>query len=275
LENDMLHLESPRWRPTFVLCGWCGVAGVAVTLTMVDPIAAAPRPFSAPGGPQAATASAQPSSAPAAEARPDFSGAWTYNADLSDSPDRVGFGSTDSGSGSSGGGAGGYGGGGGGGGYGGGGMGRGGFGGMGRGGGMRGGGMGGGQSQLSPEDRAKMLEVVAEVRNPSPSLTMTQNKDTLAITDAQGVTRTYRTNGKKDKQKFDAGTVDSKTTWDGSRLVTEYDLAGGRKVTYTYSLVSPTRQLLIEQSLQGGRSGSSATPGVIKRVYDAVAAKSE
>ena len=109
----------------------------------------------------------------------------------------------------------------------------------------------------------------------APSLTMTQDKDTLVITDAQGVRRTFRTNGKKDKQKFDAGTVSSKTTWDGARLVTEYDLADGRKVTYTYSLVSTTRQLLIEESLQDGRSGSSATPTVIKRVYDPAAAKSE
>ena len=46
-------------------------------------------------------------------------------------------------------------------------------------------------------------------------------------------------------------------------------------MTYTYSLVSTTRQLLIEESLQGGRSGSSATPTVIKRVYDPIAAKSE
>src|SRR5580704_3678268 len=98
-ENLMLHLDSARWHPTVVLCGWCGVAGMALMLTMVDPMAAAaPRPFSALGGLQAATASAQPSSAPAAEAKPDFSGAWTYKADLSDSPDRVGFGLTESGS---------------------------------------------------------------------------------------------------------------------------------------------------------------------------------
>ena len=34
----------------------------------------------------------------------------------------------------------------------------------------------------------------------------------IAITDAHGLMRTFRTNGKKDKQKFDAGTVDSKTS---------------------------------------------------------------
>jgi hypothetical protein len=131
--------------------------------------------------------------------------------------------------------------------------------------------MGGGQGgQLSTDDRLKIEELVDEVRNPSPSLTIVQTNATVVVTDSEGHSRTFRTNGKKDKQQLEAVTVDTKTKWDGARLVTEYDLPGGRKLTYAFSLVSNTGQLLIEETLAGGRPGAS--PTVIKRVYDPVVA---
>ena len=135
--------------------------------------------------------------------------------------------------------------------------------------------MGGGQgSQLSTDDRLKIEELVDEVRDPSPSLTITQTSATVAITDSHARTRTFRTNGKKDKQQLDdVVTVNSKTKWEGPKLVTEYDLPGSRKLTYAYSLMPDTHQLLIEETLEGG-SGSGKNPTVIKRVYDPAAAKS-
>jgi len=253
VEKHVHHLERGQWRGA----RWA-ITGLAIVLT---------------GLALSAQAQSGGGTPPATSDKPDFSGSWTFNSDLSDHPEQVSFGLEGNGSTVGGGGGGGDGGTGGRGGFGG--MGRGGFGGMGRGGGMGGGGIRGSQGgQLSTDDRLKIEELADEVRDPSPSLTITQTNATVAVTDSQARTRTFRTNGKKDKQQLEAVTVNSKTKWDGPKLVTEYDLPGSRKLTYTYSLMPNTHQLLIEETLEGGRSGSGKNPTVIKRVYDPAAAKS-
>lgn len=137
-----------------------------------------------------------------------------------------------------------------------------------------GGGSGGGGSnppaQGNQEDRDKVQQLTGEVKNPSASLTISQSADSLAITDALGRTRFFQTTGVTDKHQLDAGVVQSTSKWNGPQLVTTYDLGGGRKLIYTYSLVATTKQLLVQVKLDGGRSepagGGTAMP--IKQVYD-------
>jgi len=221
----------------------------------------------------AATARAQSSpgdrQSPSAE-KPNFTGSWVLNTELSDTTPQVGFGGAPDTSGNErrGGGrrGGGVGGGiGGGGGFGG----RGGF-----GGGYGGGGAAGRKRvQDTPEQREKIAALTDEVRYPSSTLLISHSDTSLAMTDAKDRTRLFEINGNKDTHQLGSGTVDSKTRWDGNKLVTEYDLGSGRKLRYTYSIVQNTKQLLEQVVFDGGqdRSGRAAQP--IKRVYDLAPAR--
>ena len=191
---------------------------------------------------------------PAAAERPNFSGDWTLNRELSDEPQptrnaddrRVPDGRR-------GGGSGGFGG-------------RGGY---GRHGGY-GGGYGGGRgsNQESADDRARIQEAIADARSPSPSLTISHSGASIAITDARGRTRFFQTTGAKDKHQFDAGTVDSTTSWNGDQLVTQYDFGAGRRLTFTYSLLPTTRQLVVRIRIDGAGQYGARGPTMLKYVYD-------
>ena len=176
----------------------------------------------------------RPSSPPP---RPNFSGEWTLNRELSDDiappADDARGGEYPRGNGRRGG-FGGYGGG------------RGGF------GGYRG---RPGPSPEAPDDRARIQEVIRDARSPSPSLTISHSPANIAITDARGRTRFFQTTGAKDKHQFDAGTIDSTTAWNGEQLVTEYDLGNGRRLTCTYTLASGGRQLVVRVRVDGGGYG--------------------
>jgi len=155
---------------------------------------------------------------------------------------------------------------------------RGGFGGHGGRGGYGGrGGFGGGHRGAPPEaaaaDRARILEAVGDARSPSPSLSISHSPANVAITDARGRTRFFQTNGAKDKHQLEAGTIDSTTSWNGDLLVTQYDLGGGRRLTYTYSLLAETKQLVVRVHVdRAGQSGGHGGPNT-KYVYDAVRRK--
>jgi len=181
--------------------------------------------------------------------RPNFSGEWTLNRELSDEPRR------DDGQGDDrrgGGRRGGYGG-------------RGGFG--------RGGGFGGRYGGARPAgdqgaaDRATIQTAIDEARSPSPSLTISHSAANIAITDAKDRTRFFQTSGAKDKHQLGEATIDSTTSWTGGDLVIQYDLGNGRHLTYTYSLAPATKQLVVRVRIDGSQYGSRG-PSTIKYVYD-------
>jgi hypothetical protein len=124
--------------------------------------------------------------------------------------------------------------------------------------------------QDSAENQERIRELAEEVKYPSESLHISQSDTDLTITEANEHTRVFQTNGKKDTHQLDGGSVTSKTAWDGQKLTTEYDLGSGRKLRYTYSIVSTTKQLLEQVSFDGGQtSARGQAAAVIKRVYDA------
>jgi hypothetical protein len=197
---------------------------------------------------------AQPRSTSAA-GRPNFSGEWILNRELSDAPqpgaDRAA--DTDRS--------------------------RGGFGGVGgRGGFGRRGGFGGGYGRgrggtsQSTDERAAVDEAIDEARSPSPSLLVSHSADNIAITDARGRTRFFQTSGAKDKHQLAASTLDSTTSWAGDDLVIQYQLGTRRRLIYTYTLVPENRQLVVRVRVDGGTqySGHATT---VKYVYDAARAK--
>jgi hypothetical protein len=185
--------------------------------------------------------------------KPNFSGEWTLNRELSDAPspaddERAGDYRRENGR--RGGGFGGFG--------------RGGFGGYRR---------PHGPVQDAPDDRAKALDAIRDARSPSPSLTISHSAVNIAITDTRGRTRFFQTTGAVDKHQFDSGTLDSTTSWSGDQLVVQYDLGGSGRLTYTYALAAGSRQLVVRVRFDGGPSFASRGARTIKYVYDSARPK--
>ena len=192
-----------------------------------------------------------PAQSPAA-GKPNFSGVWILNRDLSDMPSPPGIAADSSGRSDQDGRAGG--------------MGRGGFDGVtgrGRSGGSPNDGYRGeryGQTTNRPDGRSANDDLTSDLRNPSSSLTISHADPALTITDAGDRTRLFQTNGQKDPHQIGAATILSTTKWDGDRLVTDYDLGNGRKIRIIYALIPNARQLLEQVTFPNGQT--------IKRVYD-------
>jgi hypothetical protein len=192
-----------------------------------------------------------------AQGRPDLSGEWTLNRDLSEFPKEVGFdpnwgdsasGNTQGGTARSGGG--------------------------GRGGG-RGGGGGGGSLRVPPagghfqseEDVKKMRELVQEVKEPPVQITISRTDTTVSLADPRGRTRRFNTNGKEDTIQLDAGPIGAVTKWDGAELLIRYRVDKDQDLVYRYGRVPGNDRLQVRvQFLDHGRGA------VITRVYDPVPA---
>ena len=117
-----------------------------------------------------------------------------------------------------------------------------------------------GPAASSTDRRVTIEELTSDLRNPSASLTISHADPVLAVTDARDRTRLFQTTAQNDPHQVGAATVLSTTKWDGDRLVTEYDLGNGRKIRTIYSLVAGTRQLLEQVTFANGQT--------MKRVYD-------
>jgi hypothetical protein len=182
---------------------------------------------------------------------PSIAGAWTRNADLSDTPAGRGQQGEEGGRGGSGrgGGGGGRHGGGGGGGFGGG---------FGRGGGM---GRGGDTARGNPDEMIRMRDAARDVTNPPEHLTITQTESMIVVTGADGHTTRLAPTGKKIKDENT--NVERKTRWDGGRLVSEVNgLVGRGKTTQTFAVDPDTHQLRITIATEG-------EPKTMSYVYDA------
>jgi hypothetical protein len=117
--------------------------------------------------------------------------------------------------------------------------------------------------QFDEKKDARIDELTNEAQNPSPVLTIKQTDTDVTFIDFQGRVRTFRATGQKQTQRLSSGTVESAARWDGSRLVTEYDLGNGRKMICTYMLAQP-RRLVVLVKFEGRGAGNLVT-----EVYDA------
>jgi hypothetical protein len=189
----------------------------------------------------------RPTSVRAADV-PDFAGRWTLNRELSQFPREIGFGtdwlpaagsgqnSTASGGrgrrGSSGGGAGAF------------------------------------TARRESEDDAKRLQqLTAEVRNPSPHLTIVETPTVVSITDDRGQSRTFHPNGKEEVLQLDGVPVGVTAKWDAGRLVVVYLVEQGRELRYTYFRSASPPQLVVDAQFIE-RGGGDA----VRRIYEPASA---
>jgi hypothetical protein len=193
----------------------------------------------------------QTQATPPDAAHPNFSGTWTLNRQLSDDPLESTFDRSQNRGDQEARGMGGYGG-------------RRGFGG-------RGGGFGGSPRAAASGDAgtqrsATASELIHEAKTSSTSLVISHSDPSLAVTNAFGHTSLFRTDGTSDTHQLPSGTVHSTTRWSGVRLTTQYDLGNGELLTYTYTLVPATQQLVVRIQLQ--RTQREAYAPVLKLVYE-------
>ena len=186
-----------------------------------------------------------PDTAPAT--RPNFSGRWSLDLDLSSDPSKAAFDAAPDNSRS-------------------------------RSGGRRGGGLGGfggfsrsgGSSTggaMTSDERTRLQGLTDQIKKSSAQLTISHSDPSLAITDPEGHTQLFQTSGSKDQHQLASTVVESTTHWDDIRLVTEYALGSSRKLVYTYSLVPRTDQMVIRIRLDA-TEGSRAGRQEVKLVYN-------
>jgi len=189
-----------------------------------------------------------------ANGRPDFSGKWTLNEDLSEDP-RTKMQEAGGGGGGRGGGRGG-----GGGGWGGRGGGGGGYGGRG---GMGGGGQRGGEDSGDSSGDSDRSSRLAETLAAQKVLTISHKDPEVVITDLNGHARTFYTDARKVEEERSEGTAKIQTKWK-DRTIVVVTKAGNRTITDTYERAADGARLFLTTKMEGGRRSFS-----FRRVYEA------
>jgi len=123
-----------------------------------------------------------------------------------------------------------------------------------------------GGGRRTPEEMAKAREGVRLASLVPQTLTIASDGSSIVVTDSAGV-RSRLTPGKSEKSELGALTVDAKARWDGTTLVVERKFEGGVKATDRYSLTADPRRLTIVSKVE-----NTAVPGdrarMVHRVYD-------
>jgi len=182
-----------------------------------------------------------------AQAHPDFTGAWTLNADLTSRPTQR---AADSGStigkrtpvGGSGAPVGG-----------------------GRGPGTMGDNYGG--SRENSDEIARAREAARLAMLIPERLTIVRDGDTIVVTDGEGVSQKLTTDGKAAKSSAGAIKVETKAKWEGGTLVVERKFDAGVKITERYAMSGTPRQLTIASRLENSKLRSDRVR-TFQRVYD-------
>jgi hypothetical protein len=172
-------------------------------------------------------------------------GAWTLNAEASDSSrDRHDEGDKPRSRRGDGGGGGGYG------------RGRG----MGRGGGR--GGAGGGFGTRDSDETRRRMQAMRDMMTPADHLTITRTDSLIIVTAGDGRTTRLSADGKKIKDESTG--LERKTTWENGNLVSEIT-GGPGKVIETYAVDAEHGQLTVTLRFEGGRQPNGR---VVRHVYD-------
>jgi hypothetical protein len=116
------------------------------------------------------------------------------------------------------------------------------------------------------EDSRRMQQLSAEARTPSPHLTILDSRGTVAITDADEVTRTLHTDGKDDYLQIHGLPVTALTVRESGHVIVRYSVEQGRELRYTYTRETGAPKLTVEiQFVEGGRVADT-----VRRVYDLI-----
>ena len=162
--------------------------------------------------------------------KPDFSGTWTLDRNISSDPSQVEFvPRADANRRPQRGGIGG-------------------FGGFGRGGRRRPGGSD--AESLTSVEQERLNALTDQLKVASDRLVISHHDPDFTINDAKNHTLFLHTTGVREENQLGATTINSSTHWDGSRVVTECVLGSRLTLVYTYTLLPNTRQLVVRVARQ-------------------------
>jgi hypothetical protein len=122
-----------------------------------------------------------------------------------------------------------------------------------------------GGGPMDPEARKQRMALVSELLEPARRVTIAQDASSVTFTYPDGRAVRYRTNGKAEKHQAVNGVVETETRWKKGKLVRETSLDDGMSIEETFTLVSP-RGLVIETEVSGGVGRRKP----LRRVYDPV-----
>jgi hypothetical protein len=124
------------------------------------------------------------------------------------------------------------------------------------------GGFGGGRSRqrtngqssegLTQVEQERLKALTDQLKTATGTLVISHHDPDFVVNDAQNHTLFLHTTGVNDDNHVGATTISSTTHWDGSRLVTECVLGSRLTLVYTYTLLPETKQLVMRVSRQAG-----------------------
>jgi hypothetical protein len=107
---------------------------------------------------------------------------------------------------------------------------------------------------LAVDERARLREMADYVKGFTSLVIVHSDHSTFAVTDAQGRSRLFLTDGSKTQYALATTTIDSTTRWDGPHIVTVYTIGPAHELVFTYVLVPATRQMALRIRLdESGR----------------------
>ena len=122
-------------------------------------------------------------------------------------------------------------------------------------------------SRRTSEELSKAREGVRLASLAPERLTIAKDGKTFVVTDPAGVTQRLTPDGKTTKSEIGALTIDTKAKWDGTTLVVERKFEGGVKANDRYSFTAEPRRLVIVTKVED-TSAAGDRPRTLHRVYD-------
>jgi hypothetical protein len=119
---------------------------------------------------------------------------------------------------------------------------------------------------LTDEEKARLRELALFVKGLASIVIEHSDHSTFTVTDAQGRSHLFLTDGARTPQAFATTTVDAVTKWDGPHMVTDYTIGPSHDLIFTYILVPATRQLALRIQLDDAGRARADVPE-LKLVY--------
>jgi hypothetical protein len=121
---------------------------------------------------------------------------------------------------------------------------------------------------IDPEKLKAARALIEELMTAPVMLTIGDADGAVTFTEADGRTRSYKTDNRKEKHQVINATVETRARWEEGSLVIETDLGDGLKATQTYSVGADPRQLTVLTKLEGGPGRMSRQRPPRRTVYD-------
>ena len=103
---------------------------------------------------------------------------------------------------------------------------------------------------LTPSEQERLKALTDQLKTATATLVISHHDPDFVVNDAQDHTLFLHTTGEREENHLGAITISSSTHWTGSRLVTECVLGSRLTLVYTYTLLPNTRQLVVRVARQ-------------------------